>query len=191
MSGVTWLDALDRLKTGNLRFESDAPRGLLRDRGRRAELAGGQRPFAIVLTCSDSRVAPELAFDVGLGELFVIRVGGNVPSPSSIASVEFPVTRLGIKLIVVMAHESCDAVRAAMRDDEAGPHMNHLLGFIRPAVESSEDNSLDAVVRLNARNTAAALVRESEILRSAVDGQGVRIMTAYYCLESGRVEFDD
>jgi len=107
MSDVTWLDALNRLKTGNMRFTADTPRGLQRDGTRRAELAAGQAPFAIVLSCADSRVVPELAFDAGLGELFVVRVAGNIPNPSSIASVELAVDQLGAKLIVVMAHEAC------------------------------------------------------------------------------------
>ena len=191
MPGVTWQEALDRLKTGNLRFTGDTQRGLLRDGPRRAELAGGQQPFAIVLTCADSRVVPELAFDAGLGELFVVRVAGNVPNPSSIASIEFAVANLGARLIVVMAHESCGAVAAAIEGGDAGKHLNHLLGFIQGAVASSEDKSVDAVARVNARNSAAVLASESDIVRGAVDGQGVRIVTAVYALESGRVEFED
>ena len=187
---IAWQDALDQLKTGNQRFFADTPRGLLRDRRRRDELIDGQQPFAVVVTCSDSRVSPELPFDAGLGEIFVIRVAGNVPDPSTLASVEFAVAVLGAKLIVVMGHESCGAVEVALEGTDTGKHLTHLLQYIEPAIVAAEDRSVEAIVRLNGRNTATALMAESDVVRTAVDRDGARIVTAFYALASGLVEFD-
>ena len=106
MNSISANEALDRLKQGNQRFREECAEGTGRDAAHRRELAAGQNPYAIILTCSDSRVVPELAFDTGLGELFVVRVAGNVANTSSIASIEYSVAHLGSKLVVVMAHES-------------------------------------------------------------------------------------
>src|SRR5438105_3479472 len=106
--------ALDRLKDGNGRFAADKPAARKTDAKRRAELAAGQHPFAVVLTCADSRVAPELVFDAGLGELFVLRVAGNIADPAVVGSIEYAVEHLHTPLIVVLGHESCGAVAAAL-----------------------------------------------------------------------------
>jgi len=164
--------------------------GAGRDASRRRELAGGQSPFAIILTCSDSRVIPELAFDTGLGELFLARVAGNVANTSSIASIEYAVANLGSKLIVVMAHESCGAVAAAIAGGDSGKNLNHLLDHIQPALAESVEPEVNAVAQCNARMNALRLTSESTILRSAVETDDVKIVTAFYHLESGVVEFN-
>jgi carbonic anhydrase len=177
---------LEQLASGNARFlqrvQADEPR--------RAELAGGQQPLAIVLGCADSRVAPEIAFDAGLGELFVVRVAGNVANTSSIASIEYAVAHLGARLIVVMAHESCGAVGAALAGGDAGPNLNQLLEHIKPAVQASGDADVNEVARCNARLNAERLTSESEILREAVQSDGLRIVTAFFHFATGTVEFD-
>ena len=122
--------ALAKLKAGNKNFVADKLDGKLQNSSRRGELTGGQNPFAIILSCADSRVVPELAFDSGLGEIFVIRVAGNVANTSSIASIEYAVAHLGVNLIVVLGHESCGAVTAALAGGDNGYNLNHLLSHI-------------------------------------------------------------
>ena len=182
-------EALEKLKQGNERFRAGRARGPGPVQARREELIEGQRPFAVVLGCSDSRVPTEILFDTGLGDLFVIRVAGNVPNPSSIASVEYAVTQLETKLVVVMAHEQCGAVNAAIQGGIASANLGVLLGYIRPALELSTEG-VDAVARRNARNTADRLVTGSDIIRDATDRGGVRIVTAFYRFTGGAVEFD-
>jgi len=189
MAYNTWNDALERLKSGNQRFQSGQLQHDHQDDGRRKALEGGQQPFAVVITCADSRVVPELAFDTGLGDIFVIRVAGNVANPSSIASAEYAVAHLGAKLIVVMGHESCGAVGAALEGGDNGKHLNHLLGFIQPVIDASADKSVAAVVKNNAANAARAVAEESDIISNAVDNDGVKVVHAYYNLASGAVDF--
>jgi carbonic anhydrase len=150
----------------------------------------GQQPFAVILGCADSRVPPEIAFDTGLGELFVVRVAGNVANTSSIASIEYALVNLGTKLVVVLAHMNCGAVDAALSGAIVGPNLNHLFSFIRPALEICDLADVDTVARLNAKVSAARLASASEIIRNAVKEGGVRIVTAFYHLDSGVVEFD-
>jgi len=182
-------NALEKLKQGNERFRTGRTKGPGPVEMRREELVEGQRPFAVVLSCSDSRVPTEILFDTGLGDLFVIRVAGNVSNPSSIASVEYAVTQLETKLVVVMAHEKCGAVAAAIEGGAASANLGVLLGYIQPALELSEEG-VDAVARRNAENTAERLVTGSDIIREATAQDGVRIVTAFYRLADGTVEFD-
>jgi carbonic anhydrase len=191
MAEIAWKAALDRLKSGNERYQHDQLEGKLRDSARRQATTGGQKPYAIILTCADSRVVPEHVFDAGLGEIFVVRVAGNVPNPSSIASIEYAVAHLGTKLVLVMGHESCGAVDAALEGDDNGPNLNHLLAFIGPAIEAAEERSVNPVVRHNARLTAQALHGNSSIIAEAVKNSGVKVISAYYRLGSGAVEFDE
>ena len=182
--------ALKRLKEGNERFCQDKGEGRHRDATRRQDLQKGQQPFAVVVTCADSRVVPELAFDVGLGEIFGIQVAGNIPNASTIASIEYAVLHLKTKLVMVLAHENCGAVTAAMEGGDAGKNLNHLLKFIEPAVLAPGEKDVNSVSRRNARNTADALVRESDIIGRGVSQDGVQIVTAFYNLGSGKVEFN-
>ena len=181
--------ALDRLMAGNKRFVADKLDGKLQNSTRRNELTGGQHPFAIVLSCADSRVVPELAFDTGLGEIFVIRVAGNVANASSLASIEYAVAHLGVELIMVMGHESCGAVTAAIQGGDNGKNLNHLLAHIQPAVDaSSSSDGVNDVVKANARMTAEAMLSNSSIVQDAVSSGKVTITPAYYHLGTGEVE---
>ena len=183
-------DILKRLKEGNIRFIKT--KLLKRDTcsSRREELASEQSPYAVILGCADSRVVPELVFDVGLGELFVVRVAGNIANKSSLASMEYAVENLGSRLIVVLGHQSCGAVIAAVNGGNLGPNLNHLVGHIKPALElSSKETSLEEVIRKNAQLTAKAICSSSEIIAKAVNKGRVEIVPAYYHLDSGEVEF--
>jgi len=183
-------NALERLKSGNNNFCNNSSQGKRRDGNRRKELVEGQSPFAIILSCSDSRVVPELIFDAGLGELFVVRVAGNVANPSSVASVEYAVKHLGAKLVVVMGHEGCGMMTAAIAGGDGGKNLNHLLDFIRPAV-SAGNKTVAPVTRINCQLAAKAMSEASDIIGRAVQKGDVQIVTGYYNLASGRVDFND
>lgn len=156
---------------------------------RLGELIENQRPFAVILSCSDSRVSPEIIFDTGLGELFVVRVAGNIANRSSIASIEYAVANLGTRLVVVMAHQRCGAVAAAIEGGGGSKDLSHLISYIRPALEPPE-RDVDVVARRNARINTERLADESDIIRAAVESDRVRITTAFFQLSSGEVEFD-
>lgn len=183
-------EIIDRLKAGNDRFTSDSLERANQDDSRRSSLTGGQAPFAIILSCADSRVVPELAFDTGLGELFVLRVAGNVANTSTIASIEYAVAHLGTKLIVVLGHESCGAVTAAIGGGDNGHNLNHLLAHVAPAIAASADGAaVNDVVKKNAELTGQELKNRSAIIGGAVDAGSVKIVPAYYNLGSGKVDF--
>ncbi len=183
-------DSLERLKKGNERFIADKLDGQLQDSARRQSLTGGQQPYAIILSCADSRVVPELAFDAGLGELFVVRVAGNVANSSSLASIEYAVAHCGSKLIVVLGHESCGAVTAAAKGGDNGYNLNHLLSHISPALSASESGAaINDIVKKNAELNAAELVGRSSIISKAVASGDVKIVPAYYNLDTGKVDF--
>lgn len=187
---MTIQDVLKRLEDGNARFVTDKLEGNLQDGERRDSLTGGQSPYAIILSCADSRVVPELAFDAGLGEIFVIRVAGNVANTSSIASIEYAVAHLGTPVIVVLGHQSCGAVTAAVGGGDNGYNLNHLLSHITPAISASEDGAdINDIVRKNAELNAEDLKTRSAIIRDAVDSGKVKIVPAYYNLDSGKVDF--
>lgn len=187
---MKWNEALERLKEGNVRFVNDKIEGKQQDRKRKKALLKGQSPFAVVLSCSDSRVVPELTFDVGLGEIFVIAVAGNVSNPSSIASIEYAVANLGSKLIVVMGHESCGAVGAAVAGGDYGENLNHLLGFINPVVLANQGDEMSVIIKKNAINSAKSLLQNSQIISDAIQNEDVKIVSAYYHLETGKVDFE-
>ena len=183
-------EVMNRLAAGNERFVADKLDGQLQDSSRRESLTGGQHPYAIVLSCADSRVVPELAFDTGLGEIFVVRVAGNVANSSSIASIEYAVAHLNSPVIVVLGHESCGAVTAATQGGDNGYNLNHLLAHITPALTASDEGaSLEAIVKKNAELTALELAKRSSIIAGAVDAGKLKIVPAYYNLGSGKVEF--
>ena len=187
---MTAEEILNRLKEGNERFSSDDLKGEKQEASRRSELTGGQTPDAIILSCADSRVVPELAFDMGLGELFVVRVAGNIANTSSLASMEYAVAHLGSKVIIVLGHENCGAVTAALNGGDNGHNLNHLVSHITPAIAASPKGApVNDVVRKNVVLTAADLVSRSEIIRNAVEKGGLKIVPAYYNLGSGKVDF--
>ena len=187
---MTHQKSLNRLKEGNARFVKDHLEAKLQDSSRRNSIVVGQEPYAIILGCSDSRVVPELAFDTGLGELFTVRVAGNVANTSSIASIEYAVAHLATKLIVVLGHQNCGAVTAAVSGGNNGYNLNHLLGHITPAIaESEKDTSINKVVKKNVELTATDLINRSSIIKTAVKSGEVKIVSAYYNLKSGKVDF--
>lgn len=183
-------DVLSRLKEGNERFVEDKLDGKLQDSSRRGSLTGGQEPYAIILSCADSRVVPELCFDTGLGELFVVRVAGNVANTSSIGSIEYAVAHIGCPLLVVMGHQSCGAVTAAVSGGDNGYNINHLLAHVTPAlVASGEGADINQIVKKNAQIAADELSSRSKIISDAISAGKLEVASAYYELESGRVEF--
>ena len=183
-------ESLNRLKEGNARFVADKLNRKLQNSSRRESLASGQAPYAIILGCADSRVVPELTFDTGLGELFVVRVAGNVANSSSIASIEYAVAHLGTKLIVVLGHQSCGAVTAAVAGGDNGYNLNHLLSHITPAIAASKEGAtVNDVTKINAELTAVELKNRSEIIGNAIDKGDVKVVHAYYNLDSGKVDF--
>ncbi len=183
-------ETLERLKAGNARFVEDKLDGQLQDSTRRESLTAGQAPHTIVLSCADSRVVPELAFDTGLGELFVVRVAGNIANTSSIASMEYAVAHCGTKLIVVLGHQSCGAVTAAVGGGDNGYNLNHLLAHITPAIQAAgEGADVTAVIKTNAKLVAEELSSRSSIIGNAVRSGDVKIAPAYYNLDSGKVDF--
>ena len=187
---MTIQESLNRLKEGNARFVADKLDGKLQNRSRRDSIVGGQAPYAIILGCADSRVVPELAFDAGLGELFVVRVAGNIANSSSIASIEYAVAHLGSKLIVVLGHQSCGAVTAAVSGGDNGYNLNHLLSHITPAIAASKEGAtVNDVTKKNAELTVGELKNRSEIIGNAIDKREVKIVHAYYNLDSGKVDF--
>lgn len=194
-------DALQRLRDGNRRFVA-GERGDADSTGqaRRAELVGGQNPFAVIVACSDSRVPVELLFDQGLGDLFVIRVAGNIVAPSQIGSVEFAAVEFGSKLVVVLGHSNCGAVDATLKDlaqveDTLSPNLRVIVEQIRPAVEpllaANGQPTLDEAVAANVRHSAQRLAHGSEILRDRIASGDLMVVGAAYSIESGEVEFFD
>ena len=181
---------LTTLKDGNERFCCDQLNHQRQDGDRRKGLVAGQSPSAVILSCADSRVVPELMFDMGLGELFVVRVAGNVANTCSIASIEYAVAHLGVKLIVVLGHENCGAVAAALAGGNNGHNLNHLLAHLTPAVTDTPGDSAEATLRAavqtNAQHQAQDLHDRSAILSGA---EGLDIVPAYYNLDSGKVDF--
>ena len=181
--------ALKRLKDGNKRFSTDRPIYERHDAETRATLPGGQSPFAIILSCADSRVIPELIFDAGLSELFVIRVAGNVANTCSVASIEYAVAHLNVNLVVVLGHEGCGAVDAALAGGDNGYNLNHLLAHLQPAIAkpSGKDHAakLKNAVKKNAKLTSKELRERSSILSK----KSLDIVPAYYNLASGKVNF--
>jgi carbonic anhydrase len=196
-------EALARLREGNRRFVSNrSDLAELSHRERRTALIQGQEPFAIVLGCSDSRVPAELVFDQGFGDLFVIRVAGNIVAPSQIGSVEFAAERFGTRLVVVMGHSQCGAITATLEalSGSANPESRNLRSIVdrvRPSVESviarqpSADWQLLApeAVRANVRASVHDLRHGSELLENLVREKGLLIVGAEYSLETGAVEF--
>jgi len=183
-------EALKRLLAGNERFVNGTPEHPRQDVERREAVANEQDPFAIVLTCSDSRVAPEVLFDQGLGDLFVIRVAGNVVDPIVLGSIEFAAVRLGTPLIVVLAHSSCGAVTAAVEGGELEGSLPSVAARLQPAVEATMNEPGDAVdnaIRANAWLAVERLLTDDSPLAGLVDAGSLKIAAAYYDLASGQV----
>lgn len=197
-------EAFDRLREGNHRFVAE-----IQERSqshtshiRRRELTSGQEPFAIILGCSDSRVPAELVFDQGLGDLFVIRVAGNIVAPSQVGSVEFAASEFGTPLVVILGHTNCGAIRATMNElmqpsDNRSKNLRSIVDRIRPSVEpllgTELKNDPDALVahavRANIQASANQLRHGSEILEGLIHSQKLKVVGAEYSLETGQVDF--
>lgn len=198
-------EALSRLKAGNVRFVTDAPDlATLSNRTRRADLVEQQKPFAIILGCSDSRVPAEIIFDQGLGDLFVIRVAGNIVAPSLLGSVEFSAVQHGARLVVVLGHTMCGAIQATVSELQQpsasrSPNLQSIVNRIQPSVETlleaglgkDEQELIRLATRANIRASVAQLRYGSKILENLIASDGLRIVAAEYSLESGRVDFFD
>ena len=182
-------EIIKKLKDGNERFVSDKSERKLQNSTHREMLAGGQAPFAVVLGCADSRVVPEIVFDTDLGELFTVRVAGNVASTSAIASIEFAIQQLNVKVILVKGHSSCGAVTAAVEGGDHGPNLNKLITHILPAIDQTSRKNVDEVVKVNARINAEELIKRSTIIAEAVKEGQLKIFPTFYHLESGEIEF--
>ncbi len=201
----TAIDALERLLEGNRRFVADIRNDdNTSTRARRKEVADGQEPFAIILGCSDSRVPAEMVFDQGLGDLFVIRVAGNIVAPSQVGSVEFAAAQFKTKLVVVLGHSKCGAIVATLEElkrptENQSRNLKSIVDRIRPSVETLLETDLkhdhDALVhqsiRANIRASANHLRHGSELLENLIQNEGLLVVGAEYSLETGAVEFFD
>ena len=196
--------ALRRLQDGNARFVNNLRSDALTSPVRRAEVAGVQRPFAVILGCSDARVPAEIVFDQGLGDLFVIRIAGNVVAPSGIGSVEFAVERFGVQLVVVLGHTRCGAIDATLeavsRPGQAhSPGLRSIVDRVRPSIEGLLKTDLprdrarlwQEAVRANIRASVNQLRHGSEILERLVLAERLQVVGAEYALDSGEVAFLD
>jgi carbonic anhydrase len=219
---VSPADAIARLKQGNGRFtagnmqhphESSDERSYMAKNSyenvgmtflgmtaeqaaeRRTELAKTQHPFAAIVSCSDSRVPPEIVFDQGLGDLFIVRVAGNVINDEGLGSIEYSVDHLGTRLILVLGHQSCGAVKAAKETiaakGKAPGHIESLVTAIKPAVEATAKDDLDATIKANVKHVVEALRSSAPILMARVDSGEIQVIGGYYNLDTGAVTFLD
>ncbi len=192
--------SLARLKEGNRRFLSGELTGLATFGPKdREQLVIGQHPFAVILGCSDSRVPIELLFDQGFGDLFVIRIAGNVVARSQLGSVEYAIQELGVKLVVVMGHAHCGAVAAAIAASRDGitpnaEHLNYVVQKIMPSLMldgEDPETILDNCIQANSRRSAQSLASESIIIKNHIEQEDVRVLPAHFSIKTGEVEFLD
>jgi carbonic anhydrase len=202
---ISALEALKRLQEGNIRFASGArDSDEFMSHARRTELATGQEPFAIILGCSDSRVPAEIVFDLGLGDLFVIRVAGNIVAPSLVGSVEFAAERFGTRLVVVLGHSQCGAILATLDEmrrptENQSRNMRAIVDRVRPSIEGLLATNLkddpealvEEAVRANIRASVNHLRHGSQVLEQLIREDGLLVVGAEYSLHTGLVEFFD
>ncbi|MBS0326589.1 MAG: carbonic anhydrase [Proteobacteria bacterium] len=202
---ISAAEALARLQEGNRRFVADIRSNKTAPtQSRRSELVAGQAPFAVIFSCSDSRVPAEIVFDQGLGDLFVIRVAGNVVAPSLVGSVEFAAAHFATPLVVVMGHTQCGAILATVEEleqpaEQRSPNLRSIVDRVRPSVETLLATELRhdraalirESVRANVRASAAHLRHGSEVLDGLIETRGLRVVGAEYSLETGEVDFFD
>jgi len=201
---LTAFEAFKRLQEGNRRFVANQTTAEPIDRAHRAALAAGQEPFAIILGCSDSRVPAELVFDQGFGDLFVIRVAGNIVAPSQVGSVEFAASRFGTRLVVVLGHSGCGAITATIEEitgqaTSQSRNLRSIVERVRPSVETlllgRRDQDPEALirdaVRANVRASVNHLRNGSALLEQLSRSSGLRVLGAEYSLETGVVTFLD
>jgi len=197
------VEALERLRAGNARFVANEPSREFSD-VERARLASGQEPFAVILGCSDSRVPTEVVFDQGLGDLFVIRVAGNIVAPSQVGSIEFAAQKFATRLVVVLGHTHCGAVEATIDElqqpaEKQSRNIAAIVGRIQPSVMdllergdvTDRDDLMRRAVRENVRYSTNALRHGSEIIEELIGKGELLIVGAEYSLDTGVVEFFD
>ena len=202
---ISALEGLELLRNGNRRFVADVrSHDTLPSRARRIELTAGQEPFAAVLGCSDSRVPVEIVFDQGLGDLFVIRVAGNIVAPSQVGSVEFAAEQFGTRLVVVLGHSDCGAIAATLEQlqrpkENQSKNLHSIVDLVRPSVEDllatdllyDLDELVHQAVRANIRASVNHLRHGSEIIEQLIRNDGLLVVGAEYSLQSGVVDFFD
>jgi carbonic anhydrase len=188
-------EAISKLKEGNGRYTSGSLQHPGQSTERRTELAKTQHPYAAIVSCSDSRVPPEIVFDQGLGDLFVVRVAGNVINDEGLGSIEYTVDHLGTRLILVLGHQRCGAVDAARETiaakGKAPGHIQSLVTAIKPAVEATAKDDLETTVKANVKNVVKALRSSTPILKAKVDSGEIQVIGGYYSLDTGAVTFLD
>jgi len=186
-------EAISKLKEGNGRYTSGNLQHPGQTTERRTELANVQHPFAVIVSCSDSRVPPEIVFDQGLGDLFIVRVAGNVINDEGLGSIEYAVDHLGSHLILVLGHQRCGAVQAAKETiaakGKAPGHIESLVTAIKPAVEATAQKDLDATIKANVNHVVDELRSSTPILKTKVDSGQVQVIGGYYSLDTGAVTF--
>jgi carbonic anhydrase len=188
-------EAISKLKEGNARYTSGNLQHPGQTAERRTELAKTQHPFAAIVSCSDSRVPPEVVFDQGLGDLFIVRVAGNLINDEGLGSLEYTVDHLGTRLILVLGHQRCGAVDAARETiaakGKAPGHIQSLVTAIKPAVEATAKEDLDATIKANVKHVVDAVRSSTPILKAAVDSGKIQVIGGYYSLDTGAVTFLD
>ena len=183
--------ALQTLIEGNKRFAAMNGTHPNQGKERRDEVKGGQKPFAVIVGCSDSRIPPEILFDQGIGDIFVIRLAGNIVDDTALGSIEYAVDHLGTRLVVVLGHAKCGAVTAATQGGEAHGHIGSIVQLIIPAVEQARAKSGDLVdnsIKENARLVAATIASSKPILSKMVEDGKIAVLPAYYDIDTGMVE---
>lgn len=197
-------EALQRLRDGNQRFVADTRRPLPPIAHARSQLTVEQKPFAIILGCSDSRTPTEILFDQGLGDLFVVRVAGNVAAPCLVGSVEYAAVHLGTRLVVVLGHTGCGAISATLSEirrpaETPSPNIQTIVDYVRPSFQNllatkpplSDEQLLSDAVRAHVRASASYLRHGSAVLESLIENDGLVVVGAEYSLHSGVVDFFD
>lgn len=182
--------ALKELTEGNKRYASSKQSHPNQSTERRNEVAKGQKPFAVIVGCSDSRIPPEIIFDQGLGDLFVIRVAGNIVDDVALGSIEYAVSHLGSQLVVVLGHSKCGAVTATVQGGEAHGHIGSIVRAIAPAVERAKAETGDLTdnsIRANALLVADQIKSSKPILSEMIQNGKIEVVSAYYDIDSGKV----
>ncbi|HQP52003.1 MAG TPA: carbonic anhydrase, partial [Syntrophorhabdaceae bacterium] len=182
--------ALKRLIDGNNRYVSSKMAHPNQTENRRKEVIKGQKPFAVIVGCSDSRIPPEIIFDQGIGDLFVIRVAGNIVDDVALGSVEYAVDHLGTKLVIVLGHGNCGAVTATVQGGEAHGHIGSIVRTIAPAVEKARAQTGDLIDNAIKINVALVVdeIKSSSIIKKMLEQDSVRVAGAYYDIDSGKVD---
>ena len=189
------VEAMSKLKEGNARYTGGNLQHPGQTSERRKELANTQHPFAAIVCCSDSRVPPEVVFDQGLGDLFIVRVAGNLINDEGLGSLEYTVDHLGTRLILVLGHQRCGAVDAARKtiaaNGKAPGHIQSLVTALKPAVLTTAKEDLDASIKANVKNVVQAIRSSTPILKAKVDSGEIQVIGGYYSLDTGAVTLLD